>query len=98
MPEAGIVALLDEVGLQISATTRLRLADGRWTSYVSVDGRPEEVTFRGTYEVVDDDTVVYTDYCGEVTYRYTLTGDDLTLDIVETSVLSSTPSQGWDSS
>ena len=83
MPEAGIAALLDEVGLQISAATRLRLADGRWTSYVSIDGQPEEVRFRGTYEVVDDDTVVYTDHCGEVTYRYTFTGDDLTLDIVD---------------
>ena len=39
--------------------------------------------WRGTYEVVDDDTVIATDPCGAITYDYTLDGDVLTLDMVD---------------
>jgi hypothetical protein len=61
----------------------LRLADGGWTQLYSNDGGPEGVGWRGTYEVIDDDTVVATDPCGPITYTYSLEGEQLTLDMID---------------
>jgi hypothetical protein len=61
----------------------LKLESGRWTQFGSHDGGPDEIGWSGTYEVVDDDTVVATDPCGAITYTYALRGDELTLDMIE---------------
>ena len=61
----------------------LRLADGGWTQLVSYNGGAEEVGWRGTYEVIDEDTVVATDPCGSITYTYAFDGEQLTLDMID---------------
>jgi hypothetical protein len=61
----------------------LRLADGGWTLLDSYNGGAETVGWRGTYELIDDDTVVATDPCGAITYTYTLDGEQLTLDMID---------------
>jgi hypothetical protein len=59
----------------------LRLADGGWSQLYSANGEPEYVGWRGTYEVIDGDTVVASDPCGPITYSYALEGDQLSLDV-----------------
>ena len=61
----------------------LRLADGGWTQLDSYNGGAETVEWRGTYEVIDDDTVVATDPCGSITYTYAFDGEQLTLDMID---------------
>ena len=81
--EEDVNAFLDGDGLEQTAVLGLRLADGGWTQLYAYDGGAEDVGWRGTYEVVDDDTVVATDPCGAITYTYMLDGDQLTLDMVD---------------
>jgi hypothetical protein len=83
MPRAGLRTLLENWQFEDSISFALRLQDGRWTQYESIDGGPDEVGWEGTYEVVDEHTVVATDPCGPITYRFTLHGTDLTLDVVD---------------
>ncbi len=66
-----------------TVTFGLRLADGGWTQLESINGGPEEAGWRGTYEVIDDVTVIATDSCGAITYEYALDGEQLTLDMVD---------------
>jgi hypothetical protein len=64
----------------------LRLADGAWRQYVIVNGGPAEIGWIGTYDIVDDDTVVATDVTGEdgsITFAYELDDDRLILDAVD---------------
>ncbi|MGH9136951.1 MAG: TRAP transporter substrate-binding protein [Acidimicrobiales bacterium] len=80
---ADVEAFVDADGIETSATFGLRLADGGWIQLYSYDGGPEGVGWRGTYEVVDEDTVIATDPCGPITYTYMLDGDELTLDMID---------------
>jgi len=61
----------------------LKLEAGRWTLFESVDGGPADVGWAGAFEVIDDDTVVATDTCGAITYRYSMQGNELILDMIE---------------
>jgi hypothetical protein len=81
--EADVIAFVDGDGIERSAVFGLRLAAHGWTQLYAYDGRTEDVGWRGSYEVVDGDTVVATDPCGPITYHYALTGDQLTLDMVD---------------
>lgn len=82
-------ARVDQFFAQYGATNpatlevTLRLTEGRWVEFESVDGGAPEIGWSGTYEVIDDDTVVATDPCGAITYDYALDGDVLTLDMVD---------------
>ncbi len=69
--EADVIAFLGPDSGEGAAVISLRLADGGWTQSISFDGAADEVGWRGTYEVVDDDTVIATDFCGAITYDYT---------------------------
>ena len=80
---ADVEAFVDAEGIDNSAVFELRLAAGGWTSSVEYDGAPEEVAWRATYEVIDQDTVVATEPCGSVTFNYSVVGDQLTLDFIE---------------
>jgi hypothetical protein len=65
----------DRTGVHI-----LEFADGSLTESVSFDGGTPEVGSTGTYEVIDDHTLAYTEpCCGTTTFDYTLEGDELTL-------------------
>lgn len=81
--EADVNAFLDADGIVDTTHYALRLADGGWTQMYAHDGAAEDVGWRGTYEVVDGDTVIATDSCGPITYQYRLDGDELTLDMVD---------------
>ena len=81
--EADVVTFLDGDGMVETATLGVRLADGGWSLLYAYNGEPEAVGWRGTYEVVDEDTVIATDPCGAITYTYGLDGDELTLDMVD---------------
>jgi hypothetical protein len=81
--EADVNAFLDADGTHSTVQFGLLLADGGWTQRVAFDGDADSVGWRGTYEVVDEDTVIATDPCGPITYDYTVDGDVLTLDMVD---------------
>jgi hypothetical protein len=81
--EADMNAFLDADGIEGTVQFGLLLADGGWTQRYAYDGADEDVGWRGTYEVVDADTVIATDPCGAITYEYALDGDVLTLDMVD---------------
>jgi hypothetical protein len=81
--EADVNAFLDADGIVDTTHYALRLAASGWTQYYAHDGAAEDVGWRGTYEVVDGDTVIATDSCGPITYQYGLDGDELTLDMVD---------------
>ena len=81
--DADVSTFLDADGPWATASIELLLADGGWTQYVSVDDGPYDVGWRGTYRIVDEDTVVATDPCGDITYQYVVDGDVLTLDMVD---------------
>jgi hypothetical protein len=88
--EDDVQAMVDAALPQLEGTVTwgLRLADGAWTEYQMINAGPAEAGWRGTYEVLDEDTVVATDAVGEdgtVTYTYHVDGEALTLDVVDTS-------------
>ena len=56
-------------GVERSAVMTLRLAQGGWSLLQAYDGKPAEVGWRGSYEVIDDDTVIATTDCGSITYQ-----------------------------
>ena len=68
--EAEVAAYLDRDGTDRTLVIGLRLAAGGWSVLLGIDGATEEVGWRGTYEVVDPDTVVATDPDGSVTLQY----------------------------
>jgi hypothetical protein len=78
-----VEAFLDGEGIKNTVTWGLRLADAEWIQLYSYDGGPEGIGSRGTYEVVDDDTVVATDPCGARTHSYELDSEQLTFDMVD---------------
>lgn len=59
----------------------LKLQAGRWTAFISVDNGPTETIWVGTYEIVDDDTVMALEsgFDCSVIYRYALSGGELRL-------------------
>ena len=61
----------------------LRLANGGWTHLDSYNGGAEEAGWRGTYEVIDDDTVVARAPGTVITYDYAFDGEQLTLDMID---------------
>ncbi len=81
--EADVNAFLGTDGTAGTVVFGLRLADGGWSQLYAYDGAAEDVGWRGTYEVVDDDTVIATDPCGAITYDYVFDGDQLTLDMID---------------
>ncbi len=80
---AHVEAFVDRDGIQNTARWDLRLADGDWKVLYRYDGWHGRVAWQGTYEVVDEDTVIATDPCGPITYQYTFDGEHLTLDMVD---------------
>jgi hypothetical protein len=81
--EEDIDAFLDADGIEGTVQFALQLAAGGWTQRYAYDGGDEDVGWRGTYVVVDEDTVIATDPCGPITYDYRIEGDELTLDMVD---------------
>ena len=82
--EEDVAAYLDRDGVERTEIIGVRLAADGWSVLLQIDGGAEEVAWRGTYEVIDDDTVIATDpSCGSITFRYTLDGAKLTLEVVE---------------
>lgn len=68
---------------ELPLTFEVEIDDGRWfQTQIGGDGVPE-FGWDGTYEIVDETTVVATDPCGSITYRYSLDGDTLTVDMLE---------------
>jgi TRAP-type transport system periplasmic protein len=61
-------------------------ADGRWQLLCTFDGRPDRCE-SGTYEVVDDSTVVLTEdpphECWDYTLEFSLTGDQLEFEMLD---------------
>jgi hypothetical protein len=91
VPEREVVAALDTAGIADSASATLRIGDGGWTIYTTFDGAPQQVSWRGSYKVVDADTIVATDgYC-TVTLRYTVSGRELTFEKADTRCLADDP-------
>lgn len=68
---------------ELPLTFQVAIQDGRWFQTQVNEGGVEEFGWDGTYEVVDETTVVATDPCGSITYRYELEGDILTVDMLE---------------
>jgi hypothetical protein len=67
-------------GIEQTATFALKLEGGRWTQFYSYDGGAEASTFRATYQVEDDGTVVTNEECcGETIFAYALEGDAIRL-------------------
>ena len=63
--EEDVAAYLDRDGVERTEIIGLRLAGGGLTLLLQIDGGPEEVGARATYEVVDDHTLIATDpSCG----------------------------------
>jgi hypothetical protein len=61
----------------------IKLSAGRWTEFAVFNNGPNEIGWAGRYQVVDDRTIVATDGCWTITYRFKLDGDKLTLDMVD---------------
>jgi hypothetical protein len=60
----------------------LEFDNGSLTESASIDGSAPTPGSFGTYEVVDDDTLSYTEpCCGTMTFDYRVDGDELTLQI-----------------
>ena len=53
-----VAAFLDRDGVERTEIIGLRLAGGGLTVLLQIDGGPEEVGLRATYEVVDDHTLI----------------------------------------
>jgi hypothetical protein len=64
-------------------TFEVTIQEGRWVqTQVRTDG-VEEFGWEGTYQIGVDGTVIATDPCGSVTYECSLSGDTLTIDMLE---------------
>lgn len=63
----------------------LEVGGGFWTLSSSIDGGATAVTDRGTFEVDDQRVRVLPNSGGENTFRWDVSGDELTLDLVSTS-------------
>ena len=78
-----VEAGLDNAGIE-TAVYGLRLGDGGWLQLAQSNGGPEDLAWRGTYQIIDDNTVIATETgtgC-EITYDFKLDGQQLTLDVV----------------
>jgi hypothetical protein len=81
--EEDVAAYLDRDGVERTEIIGVRLAAGGLNVLFQIDGGAEEIGWRGTYEVVDDDTMIATDpSCGSTTFRYAFDGAQLTLEVV----------------
>jgi hypothetical protein len=58
----------------------IRIEGGRWVETETYPGGSPVFGWEGTYEIADDRTVVATDPCGPITYRYEISGDTLTIE------------------
>jgi hypothetical protein len=79
---ADIEAFIAPTGSFETVRYELWLEHGSWKQLERTDGWKGGLGWRGTYEVVDNDTVVTDDGCG-TTYDYTFDGEQLTLDMVD---------------
>ena len=68
---------------ELPLTFQVAIQDGRWFQTQMDEGGVEEFGWDGTYKIVDEKTVVATDPCGSITYRYAVEGDTLTVDMLE---------------
>jgi hypothetical protein len=66
-----------------TAQNELQLADGDWNVNVWLDGWRGSAAWRGTYRVVDDDTVVADGGGCGITYDYAFDGEQLSLNMVD---------------
>jgi hypothetical protein len=64
-------------------TFQIAIEDGQWVQTELDPDGTEAFGWGGTYEIVDDTTVVATDPCGAITYEYAVDGDALTIDMVD---------------
>jgi hypothetical protein len=73
-------------GIDHTAAFAVKLAGGHFTQFESNDGGAEGIGSRGTYQVLDDGTVVTTEECcGETTYQYALDGDAVRINFKDTN-------------
>jgi hypothetical protein len=62
----------------------LKLTDTFWVLFESRDGGVAQDAWSGPYQVLDDATIsAGTPPCGPITYDYSFTGDELSLDMTE---------------
>ena len=62
----------------------LKLTDTFWALFESQDGGPPSDAWSGPYQVLDDSTIrAGTAPCGPITYHYSFTGEELSLDMTE---------------
>jgi hypothetical protein len=71
-------------GIKHTAAFAVNLEGGRFTQFQSADGGAEGIGSRGTYEVVDKDTVLAAEECcGETTFGYKLERDSIRISWVK---------------
>ena len=62
----------------------VKLTDAFWVLFESRDGGPAGDAWSGPYQVLDESTISAGEPpCGPITYDYSFTGDELSLDMVE---------------
>jgi hypothetical protein len=88
--ENDVQAWLDAAlpGFEGTIAWGLRLGDGAWSQYQIVNAGPLEIGSRGTYELVDDDTMIATEappYSCRTTSSYELDGQQLRLDVINST-------------
>jgi hypothetical protein len=79
LPADGIETFLANQGWSDHVVWSIGLDGGKWVLYGSADDAVKDIQAHGNYEVVDGDTVIYTDDCGAITFDYAVAADKLTL-------------------
>ncbi len=70
-----------------TARVTIKFEDGRLVMYPAVDGGPDEVGWRGTYRLLDADTIEAkeTAYFVTTVYDFTIRGNVLTMDVISST-------------
>jgi hypothetical protein len=71
-------------GVSVSVAYTIKLKSGRWSAFEAVNGRPDKIGWAGTYQIIDDDTVIAKEIAlpCELTFTYHLNGGELRLTVV----------------
>ena len=71
-------------GVSVSVAYTIKLKSGRWSTFEAVDGAPDKIGWAGSYQVIDDDTVIAKETAlpCELTFTYHLNGGELRLTVV----------------
>jgi TRAP-type C4-dicarboxylate transport system substrate-binding protein len=80
-PDAvGMIA--ENEGFREYMVYKVEIRNGRWTIFGFPDGTPAGVGWAGTYKIVDSETVTATEGPCTIRYRYEVSDDELTLEIL----------------